>query len=246
MTEGAKELFWWRNLHKDYSSYPKYGVVEDVSLLPRLAGDNDFQNQRGGLFPLHYVEGDRVYYFPRSMVEGTDPLDCDALRAEGMTYLPSPLAMKALWYELQNYSRRFPEIPGRQLVTWDNKRKDLDALHNAGYHVQIGGFAKRDEVLGVERLLSTGFITEFGFPGEEPTVVNTLEVSASLVDATKESEPTEREQGNIDSDDLAFIRGLKEMCFSTQREHGPFAAKYAWEVYKRVARYLSEQSERVS
>lgn len=232
-----------------FSNYPRFGVVRSVEELPLLKLDPHQHEYHGiGNTPLHYVDGDRVYYFPDRNPDGvTDFKASHLFQRAGVTYLPSTMLMRAIWHEAQKEEAKFPEILGMELVYADDIEQELSLLKSRGFHVRMAGYTPSDSVLGLSRLRATGFIAEFGFPGEEPSIVNTLEVSASLIQKIEGWEPISGDGNVVDIEDRKFLNGLKEMCYRIQKEHGSFAAKYAWETYKVTARYLvPEQEQEVS
>lgn len=234
--QGHKQAF-----YRGYERWPEFGVVPLVADLPVLT-TSGFDKRS----PLHYVDVDGVHYFPY-LGEDAGTGESSILRLQGCTFLPSLGLLMQVWNGIQDYTNRFPVISAAEIVTWDGREKDLKTLLEADYHIQLGAYTTNNVPVSVQRMLASGFVTQFGFPGEEWKWVNSYETSVNIIGVLEGRQARTGDGGVVNKDDLAFIRGLKEMCYNVQQEHGSFAAKYAWELYKRTARYLSDgESERVS
>jgi len=244
--EALPKRFSRGTLHESFKDAPEYGFVDSVDKVPLIRSTSSQSARQQWVRWLHYVYDDGVVYLPTMNLSGGDPFDAPVFLIEGASYMMSPRLFEVLCVELSQAEQLFPEIPGMELKTLDYKEKDLKVLVDAGYFVQMAGFTKRGTPLGSSRLVSEGFVSRFGFPGEEPRVVNRLEVSESLILATQENQPSQGDAAVVDADGTQFLRGLKEMCFDIQSTHGPHAAKYAWEVYKRSARFIGSRESRVS
>jgi len=231
-----------------WEDWPRFGTVQKVEELPRLAyaGVGNVLGPSGrGHTSLHYVDGDRVLYFPYAH-EG-DALDVfSPLFSTGrQTYHPSATLVRALWMRMPQYERPFPQQVGKHIVYWDDKSKMISSLQEAGFYIELAGYEKNtDEILGVERLKSKGFISRFAMPGDDfPRVINTVEKSGDLIQLCTQRE---EDHGGDKVTGNAKVNGpvahLKGMCFQIQREHGSVAAKHAWQVYKQAAKYLSDNA----
>jgi hypothetical protein len=247
MVEHAMKSIRVGHPHERFKDMPKFGVVSTVHEIPWFTMyPHAPERQRDYKPALHYVDVDGVHYFPHVLMEGEDHLTNDLFRTVGASYHSSPSLLKAMWKGMVQYEPPFPEVPGMELVTYEEKEKELKFLAEHGFHVQMAGFTPKNVPLGTSRLLSIGFVARFGFPGEETRLVNRFDVSVELIRRIEEGQSSSREATVVDTEDVAFLRGLKDMCYSVQSEHGPFAAKYAWEVYKRTARHLTSSEEQVS
>lgn len=222
-----------------FSDAPHYGIVSSTRELPCFKVSPHGSEASGlELLPLHYVDGGKVFYFPDSSPGLEHYTKSSLFLKPGNTYLPSLMLMRALWDKLQQDETRLPEILGQELVYADNLDAELQALRSAKFHVRMASYTQVGTPVSTGRINATGFVAEFGFPGEEPQVINTLEVEASLIRQIEEGQSNDGDAVLVDAEETEFLRRLKERCYLIQKEHGPFAAKYAWETYKSTKRFL--------
>jgi hypothetical protein len=222
-------------LHPNYQGADDYGVVSDIREVP-WASPTPYESANKEYRPyLHYVEQGQYHYFPH--MSEIKEWDLDVLfRLPGSTYLPTTMLLRRVWRELQESKALFPEILGMERVSYQDRERELKVLTDSGFFIEMSGYTKKDTPLGNARLLSTGFISRFGLPGEEAKIINTIDASVAMADSiSQECQP----DSETVVEEAEFLRLLKDKCFHIQREHGPFASKYAWEVYKETARFLS-------
>lgn len=213
---------------------PKYGVVDHFDQLPDVSN----KLQPGLWVPMHFAYQGKIYWLDLPLYGADSPV-WTGFDQPYATYKHTPQLDYAIWCE---YARDpyGPQVPlSHTLEVIGNKRGTHERILGAGYHCEMAFFKPIDEAMSLERQYSVSFIRSFGLPGEDP--VNFDEIDAQLALLRRlatESEPEEQFLGRGNSEDQHFLRKLKAKCYAIKTSEGPFASKFAFEVYKEVARYI--------
>lgn len=212
----------------------KFGVVDSVDELP----DPSPSHAKRQWTPLHVEWEGKVEWFDiplhgDSEWSGFSKVYC--------TYRKTPYLLHQLWVELSK-DPDGPQVPaGYSLEPIGNKQSTHERLTGAGVECQLAYFKPVTESVGLARQYSLAFIQSIRLPGRELVKFDTLDAQIRFLNAiTLESGPDPKRQvGRGNSEDLQFLRKLKARCYATKEENGPFAAKFAFDTYKEVAKYLN-------
>jgi len=239
--EGTLDQRLTRPIHPDFEGFQPYGEVSHLDYLPMVSVDryDPREKLKSAATPLvSYGWQGAVRYFPFPETV-SDPLRSSIFTHDRQSYRPTLTLLNAIWECLRSWTPRFPVVSGKTLVYWSNRRKHLDQLMDAGFHIQMAGYESREEILGVERLLTRGFVSEFAYPGEEPVVFSTLDAEVSiLMRLSKGRQQSSSDRATVSMEDEQLLRELKEVCFKMQELRGTEYAKSIWSAYKSIARHI--------
>jgi len=214
-------------------SLPKYGVVNHFDELP----DMQHPVQRGQWLPFRYPWEGKIHWLDLPL-HGSDS-EWSGYKQDFSTYKHTFQLDHAIWceYAADPYG---PQVPvGHTLEVIGNKGSIHEKILAAGYHCVMVYYKPQDEAMSVQRQYSVSFIHSFGLPGDKPVKFDTLDAQIGFLNQlVTESGPDEEFVGRGNSGDKQFLKKLKAKCYAIKDSDGPFASKFAFDVYKETARYI--------
>lgn len=215
--------------------------------------DEDFVTVRGD-------EPGRFIYAIETVNHGFDWRDWHGWKSVHCNFIPSEALIKAVWSCCAERTVRFPWKALHEFRTVKFTNKALSTLTDFDIGVNFGVYSKRDEVKSLDRSRSEGFIAEIRLPGSHSwlrlaTVENASTAISRLTELQEEAQGVDTNSrtlrsvelggGQVSTEDDIFLAELKSHCYAIKSRFDKSSADEAFEMYKKVARYLKTRRNSV-
>jgi hypothetical protein len=214
-----------------------FGAVDHFDQLP----DMQHPQQPNQWVPFHFPWQGKIHWLNLPL-HGLDS-EWSGYTQDYSTYKRTHQLDYAIWCEFAK-DPEGPQVPvGHTLEVIGNKQRVHERILDGGYHCEMAYFLPNDQAMSLARQYSVAFIRSFGLPGQEPVSFDTLDAQLDLLNQlATESGPSEEFTRRGHSGDKHFLKKLKARCYAIKDSDGPFASRFAFDVYKEVARYIDSEA----